>query len=271
MSIRNPEIHDRIRNRPGAFKKTLDFLKLADDEGLPLTVITTVHKLNITELPALRESLLDRNIAWQVQVAGSEGKRFPRELLLDEEEFYSVGMFISSTRKKYPLTRLPVIGAHDLGFNSLLLHNISLTPQWTGSQAGISVLGIQSNGTIKGCLSMDDSTVEGNIRELELDELWLCRSAFPYSRKFTTADAGENCAGCSHLEACRGGCNEMSLMKTGRLHNDPYCFHRIEQRVFAKELRNPLFRLMLKARHRLATLTARNTAARLKKSFLVFR
>jgi len=257
------ELHDRIRNRSGAFEKSLDFVNRALGEGLPVTVITTVHKLNLTELPAIRELLLGRKIAWQIQVAGSEGRRFPQELLLDEEEFYSVGMFIAATRKKYSRTQMPVIGAHDLGFNSQLLDNISLAPQWTGCQAGISVLGIQSNGTIKGCLSMDDSTVEGTIRELNIAEVWHSESAFPYSRSFSPADAGENCAGCRHLDTCKGGCNEMSLMKTGVLHNDPYCFHTIEQRIFAKELRNPWQRLLIKVRRKLTTLSARDTAGKL--------
>jgi len=252
-----PELHDRIRNRDGAFEKSADFVNRALCEGLPVTVITTVHKLNLTELPAIRELLRGRKIAWQIQVAGSEGRRFPRELLLDEEEFYSVGMFIAATRKKYPRTQMPVIGAHDLGFNSLLLDNISLAPQWHGCQAGISVLGIQSNGAIKGCLSMDDSTVEGTIRALDIAEVWQNEAAFPYSRRFTAAEAGDNCAGCRHLDSCKGGCNEMSLMKTGLLHNDPYCFHRIEQRLFAQELRNPWQRLMIRVRRKLTSLSAR--------------
>jgi radical SAM protein with 4Fe4S-binding SPASM domain len=271
LDAAEPELHDRIRNRSGAFEKSAVFLDHALGEGLPVTVITTVHKLNLTELPAIRELLAGRKIAWQIQVAGAEGRRFPEELLLDEEEFYSVGMFIAATREKYPLHQMPVIGAHDLGFNSLLLDNISLAPRWTGCQAGISVLGIQSNGTIKGCLSMDDSTVAGNIRELDIAELWHSPSAFPYSRRFTTAEAGENCAECSHLDICKGGCNEMSLMKTGKLHNDPYCFHRIEQRIFAKELRNPWYRLMIQARRRLTATSRRGSERKLQKSFLGYR
>lgn len=268
LDAAQPELHNRIRNRNCAFEKSVDFMNHALKEELPVTVITTVHKLNLTELPALRGLLLGRNIAWQVQVAGSEGRRFPQELLLDEEEFYSVGMFIASTRRKYPLKQMPVIGAHDLGFNSMMLNNISLDPEWTGCQAGISVLGIQSNGTIKGCLSMDDSTVEGNIRDMDIGDVWNSKSAFRYSRRFTAGDAGENCARCSHLDSCKGGCNEMSLMKTGVLHNDPYCFHRIEQRIFEKELRNPFFRLLMKARRRLDAITARGRTRKLKISFL---
>jgi len=256
LDASEPELHDRIRDRSGAFEKTREFMNSALKEGLPVSVITTVHKMNLTELPAIREQLLGKNIAWQIQVAGSEGRRFPKELLLDEEEFYSVGMFVASTRKEYSVTQMPVTGAHDLGYNSLLLNNISLAPGWTGCQAGISVLGIQSNGTIKGCLSMDDSTIEGNVRNRDICDLWNSESAFSYSRAFMPGDAGDNCAGCEHLARCKGGCNEMSLMKTGRLHNDPYCFHAIEQKLFSEELKKPLTRIRLGLKRRLDALTS---------------
>jgi hypothetical protein len=38
----------------------------------------------------------------------------------------------------------------------------------------------------------------------------------------------------------------MSLMKTGALHNDPYCFCSIEKEIFAEELDSPVKKLKLK-------------------------
>lgn len=268
LDAATPAVHDHIRGRSGAFAETWNFIRVAVGAGLPVSVITTVHKLNLAELAAMREQLLGKNIAWQIQVAGAEGRRFPRELLLDEEEFYSVGLFIASTRKTYPILTMPVIGAHDMGYYSLMLDNISLTGQWTGCQAGVSVIGIQSNGNIKGCLSMDDSTIAGNVRERSVSDLWRSAEAFPYSRGFSPEGAGENCRACPHVATCKGGCNEMSLMKTGKFHNDPYCFHRIEQRIFEKELRNPWYRLLLKARKRLAAFGVQRDEKRLRNSFL---
>jgi radical SAM protein with 4Fe4S-binding SPASM domain len=263
LDAATPELHDQIRDCKGAFKKTCNFMNIALKEGLPVSVITTVHKMNLKELAAIREMLLGRNIAWQIQVAGSEGRRFPKELLLDEEEFYSVGMFIAATRKKYPIAEMPVMGAHDLGFNSMMLNNISLVSEWTGCQAGISVLGIQSNGNIKGCLSMEDSTIEGNVRDADICDIWNDETSFAYSRRFTTGDAGDNCSNCRHLNKCKGGCNEMSLMKTGRLHNDPYCFYAIENKLFSEELKNPFTRIKLALKRRLDALTTKRMTAKI--------
>ena len=251
LDASKPELHDQIRGGRGAFEKTCNFMDIGLAEGLPVSVITTVHKINLMELSSIRAQLLNKNIAWQIQVAGSEGRRFPKELLLDDEEFYSVGMFVASTRKEYSVQQMPVTGAHDLGFNSMMLDKVSIESHWNGCQAGVSVLGIQSNGNIKGCLSMTDETIEGNVRNTDVYDIWNSDSAFSYSRQFTPSDAGENCADCQYLKDCKGGCNEMSLMKTGRLHNDPYCFNRIEQRLFSKELKSPLYKFVLKARKKL--------------------
>ena len=241
-----PEIHDHIRGRAGAYADSWKFIGLALKYNLPVSVITTVHKMNIGELSKMRAQLKGRGIAWQMQTAGSEGRRFSKDLLLDEEDFYSVGLFVESTRRNYPADEMPVIGAHDLGFNSVMLKNTSLQEKWEGCQAGISVLGIRSNGDIFGCLSInDDKYIEGNARKTGVCELWNNPASFAYSRYFKAEQAGPNCVSCKHLDSCKGGCNEMSLMKTGSFHNDPCCFWKIEQRLFGRELNNPLKRAML--------------------------
>ena len=238
-----PELHDRIRGVPGAYEKTWVFINRALEEGLPVSVITTVHKLNLKELPAIRDQLRGRGIAWQVQTAGAEGRRFSTDLLLDEEEFYSVGIFVEACRRTCSAEELPVIGAHDLGYNSDILKNVSLYAKWEGCQAGVSVLGIRSNGSVLGCLAINNGGLtEGNIRERSVAEIWNAPGSFGYTRRFKTADAGPNCTDCGHLGRCKGGCNEMSLMKSGALHNDPYCFYNIERRLFAEEFKNPLKR-----------------------------
>ena len=229
----DPALHDRIRGAPGACAKAWEFIEQALAAGLPVSVITTVHKLNLGELAALREKLKGRGIAWQVQTAGAEGARFPRELLLTPEEFYSVGIFVESCRRNFTPEELPAIGAHDLGYNPALLSSVSLYEKWEGCQAGVSVAGVRSDGAVLGCLALNDERfVEGNVRERPFSEIWRDPAAFGRFRSFRAADAGPNCAGCAELEKCRGGCSEMSLMKTGALHNDPYCFKRLEPELF---------------------------------------
>jgi radical SAM protein with 4Fe4S-binding SPASM domain len=249
LDAADPALHDRIRGVPGAFKKANAFIDRCLAMGLPVSVITTVHKLNLKELAGLRDLLKGRGIAWQVQTAGGEGGRFSKEFLLDREEFYSVGLFVEACRREFTPEELPVIGAHDLGYHSLLLKNVSLYEKWDGCQAGKAVAGVRSDGDVLGCLAINDAKfAEGNVTKTPFYEIWNRPGAFRYTRGFKKEDAGPGCAGCRHADTCGGGCNEMSLMKTGVLHNDPYCFLRIEQEIFREELAGPFGKLRLKLR-----------------------
>jgi radical SAM protein with 4Fe4S-binding SPASM domain len=222
--------HDAIRKVNGSFMKCKTALNLLNVAGIPTSVITTVHKRNFTELPQIRDLLVNKNVAWQIQMADPIG-RFPKQLHLSREEFYSVALFIAATRHHFSLKELAVTGAHCIGYNSQVLPNITLSPTWNGCQAGISVLGVQSNGGVKGCLSLPDTFVEGNVRERSLSELWHDPWFCSYNRQFTVQDLQGACHGCTYGKKCRGGCNAVSASLTGNLHADPFCLYVIEQQA----------------------------------------
>lgn len=227
------ETHDKIRGVKGSFDKVIDYIESSKGADLPTTVLTTVSKLNLKELPMIRDFLLNKSIAWQIQIATPAG-RFPRELALSKEEYYSVALFIASMQEKYKKGELPLIGAHCLGYYSSHFPCLGLYPVWTGCQAGITVISIKSNGDIIGCLSEPNSRVEGNIRERSVIDIWNDPNAFSHNRRFDVKDLGENCKDCKHGQVCRGGCTGMSVGFTGKPHNHPYCFYKIEKELSEK-------------------------------------
>ena len=95
-----------------------------------------------------------------------------------------------------------------------------------GCTAGLTTCGIMSDGKIKGCLSLPDNLVEGDLRTSDLWNIWFNPNAFAYTRKFAQTDMGPLCSRCLKWEQCRGGCSAMSYTSTGLFHNDPYCFYR---------------------------------------------
>ena len=220
------QTHDAIRGIPGSFDRCLHTLQLLRDANLPTTVVTTVHKQNFHDFPLLRDRLVDTGVAWQLQL-GTPFGRFPAQLALSPEEFYAVGIYIASTRKQFSTKRLPVTGAHCMGYYSKHLPNLMLSP-WTGCLAGLNVLGIQSNGGVKGCLSLTDEFIEGNIRTQTLESIWSNPQKFPYTRGFSTHDLTGECQVCRHGNRCRGGCASASVSFTGKPHGDTYCLHLIE-------------------------------------------
>ena len=189
------ETHDHIRGVKGSFDKVMEYISLSLEADLPSTVITTVSKLNFKELPKIRDFLLNKHIAWQIQVATPEG-RFSKDYSLTKEEYYSVGLFIASIKKKYSPKELPVVGAHCFGYHSQYMPWLSLYPGWNGCQAGISILSIKSNGDVVGCLAIPNAKIEGNVREKKLKEIWNDPNAFAYNRKFKINELGENCIDC---------------------------------------------------------------------------
>jgi radical SAM protein with 4Fe4S-binding SPASM domain len=226
------ETHDSIRRIPGSFKRCIEALDLLINANLPTTVVTTVHKMNLNDLRLMRDFLLNKGIAWQIQMANPFG-RFPNNLTLSLEEFYAVAMFIAATRKQYSIKKMPITGAHCIGYHSSVLPNLMIGP-WKGCYAGMNVLGIQSNGGIKGCLSLPDNFIEGNIKETNISEIWNRQDTFDYNRNFREVDLKDYCRICKYGSRCRGGCISASTSLVGKIHGDPYCLYRIEKEMIIK-------------------------------------
>jgi radical SAM protein with 4Fe4S-binding SPASM domain len=98
----------------------------------------------------------------------------------------------------------------------------------------MSVIGIESDGGIKGCLSLpsslndEDAFLEGNIRERPLREIWSRPGAFAYNRQFKITDLGGFCRSCDYGEICRGGCTWGVFARSRLVRDNPYCYWRQE-------------------------------------------
>ena len=215
--------HDYLRGFKGSFDNTIKLMALLKQRQIPVSIITTVNKLNLKELDLIKNIILDRQIAWQIQIAIPIG-RFPKELVISREEFYALALFIEINYRKYKYKRLPVIGAHCFGYLSRYIHHLGLSP-WIGCQAGFSTLGIQSNGNIKGCLTLPDNYIEGNIRNESLKEI------LNRLRKRESIPRGY-CQLCDVFTECKGGCLGTSLALES--FEEPYCLRAIENSFIAQ-------------------------------------
>jgi radical SAM protein with 4Fe4S-binding SPASM domain len=220
-------VHDEIRGVPGAFAKTLAAIDDLQAAGLRVGVITTLTRRNLYELPAIARLLMGRDIHWQIQAAGGGGERLARTDLLTPLEFYFAALFIARMRATFSWAALPVIGAHDFGYCSTRLPSLRVPGQvWAGCGAGRNTLGIQSDGGVKGCLSLPSNFVVGNVRDRSLVELW---EGDTFAAWRQPAIRHGFCAECPHGEACEGGCTELAVTYSGRRGDNPMCFYRIER------------------------------------------
>ena len=118
-----------------------------------------------------------------------------------------------------------------MGFFSQNIPELSLYPEWNGCYAGKSVLGISSDGNVRGCETLPEEYIEGNIRKRSIIDIWNDPDSFSYNRNFKVEDLGPLCKSCKYGEKCKGGCTVRSVSVTDMPHNDPKCFYRIENEL----------------------------------------
>lgn len=221
--------HDYIRGKEGVFDHLMWVFDRLKQRGFKVSVVSTIHKGNINELEGIKNLLLDHSIdVWQIQTANIRG-RMPKEWAITDKDFYCVAKFIAENKKKYE-DLLMITEADCTGYFSKLTPFMGIT-HWTGCNAGINTIGIESDGSIKGCLSMQESSyVEGNIREKSLREIWTNPYGFAYNRRFELSDLKGICADCKYGAICRGGCSEKAKSYTGELHHQPFCLYDMEKK-----------------------------------------
>jgi radical SAM protein with 4Fe4S-binding SPASM domain len=230
------EAHEYQRRVKGQWAKVLKAIDIAVGKGLRVSVVTTINNRNLHELEPLRELLREHGVRrWQVQFATPTGNMAEnRSLVMDPKEvLYAVPLIARMCRDN----KLPkVYPGHDVGYfgepEESLRDPKATIPFWTGCSAGCSVIGIESNGNIKGCLSLpsvlnqEDAFIEGNIRNASLREIWYRKGAFKYNREFTLDQLGGFCRTCDYAEICRGGCTWSCYAETGFVRDNPYCYWR---------------------------------------------
>ena len=209
--------HDEFRS-PGSFDRVVRAIDLTVSGGLPTAVNTTIHRLNALQLPQMRKFLLDRGVfGWQVQLATASGTMGQhRDLLLPPEDLLHVVPEIAELCR-IPCPELEIFVGHNIGYfgnpEAALRGSDVALPFWLGCRAGCQVIGIESGGDVKGCLSLPSSAhgesrfVEGNLREKSLRDIWERPNAFAYNRLFKVEQLSGFCRVCRFRDVCRGGCS----------------------------------------------------------------
>lgn len=225
LSIDGPKkIHDRYRQE-GSFDRASRALMTLAQKEIPVAVITTVNRENAGHLETFYEDIRRWPIyAWQIQACSPMGNaaasgidyRFDPRKVLD---------FVRSHAADAPF-RLGV--ADNIGYytedEGMLRGNLSGQAFFTGCRAGLSAIGIDSVGNVRGCESMyDDCFIEGNLRSTSLRQIWEGPGHFRYNRDFTPALLTGPCAACPHGTYCAGGCRSYNYFVHHKLYEAPAC------------------------------------------------
>lgn len=225
-------LHDYIRGKQGCFEHVQNAINLLHAHNITPSVVTTIHKLNYSQLPKLRDFLIKNKVRlWQIQYGDHIG-RMPRETMITEAQFMQIAKFILETREKYSDKFDKVSGADVFGYLGDLGHKVQ--GEWWGCHAGMRGLGLGSDGTVRGCLSLQlDEFIEGNARERSLKEIWNDRNSFKYNRRFDCSMLTGHCKDCVYAAVCKGGCLRAASVNGGRCN--PYCLYKFEKDGFSSK------------------------------------
>jgi radical SAM protein with 4Fe4S-binding SPASM domain len=223
-------VHDGIRGLKGARTKAWAALERLRAAGLPVTIITTVVRTNLPELEAMRDQLLANGpgLVWQIQAASGGGERFPADFAVRPADLLGVARFIARCRAEISLDALAVAGAHDIGYYPRTVRDFGTEGTWRGCPGGVTSAGIASDGSLKGCLSMGDGEIQGNVRERPLRKLWRDPRLFARNRFPAPGLLQGECSRCPYGALCRAGCPQMARTATGDVFDNPLCLRRIE-------------------------------------------
>jgi radical SAM protein with 4Fe4S-binding SPASM domain len=232
--------HDAFRS-PGSFARVVRAIDMSVAAGLRTGVNTTIHRLNRSLLPQLRTFLMEHGVfGWQVQLATPAGNmEAHRDLLLPPEDLLWLVPQIAEMCR-IPCPEFEIYVGHNIGYfgnpESALRAADEALPFWLGCRAGCQVIGIESGGDVKGCLSLPSSVhgegrfVEGNLREKSLRDIWQRADAFAYNRRFNVEQLGGFCRVCRFRDVCRGGCSWGAWAQGGGGNEDCLYYQAVKHR-----------------------------------------
>lgn len=226
--------HDLIRRAPGSFASATAAIGHLREAGLRAAANTNINRVNQGDLEALYDHLKAQGVAaWQVQITSAIGRAADRpEMLLQPYDLLGVIPRVAALKARAYRDGITVMPGNNLGYfgpEEALLRSLHQggRDHFQGCQAGKLVLGIESDGGVKGCPSLQSyAYVGGNLRERSLSSLWNESPRLAFARARTVDDLWGYCRTCPFASVCLGGCSFTAHALFGRPGNNPYCHFR---------------------------------------------
>lgn len=244
VSIDGPAlVHDKLRGNMGSWRAAVQALDNAREVGLVLSANSQINRLNAHLLKETAAALRQRGVqAWQVQLTGPMGRAADHpEWILEPWRVVEVIDTLAEIQRQamdefdgngvcfniVPNNNIGYFGPHE----QLLRSRPGGTEaHWRGCLAGIYVMGIESDGTVKACPTLPTASYAGgNVRNLSLETIWAESKEIRFSRDRNTDELWGHCKTCYYADVCRAGCSWTVHTTLGKRGNNPFCYHRVVQ------------------------------------------
>lgn len=228
-------LHDRVRGVPGSYDQAMSALRRAKALGLSISVNTQIGAETMPDLPELMDRIIEVGAThWQIQLTVAMGNAVDNpEVLLQPYRLIELMPLLAKLYREGAKRGLTMVVGNNVGYfgpyESLWRGFGNEAVHWSGCAAGQNVIGIEADGTIKGCPSL--ATVgyaAGNIRDLTLADIWRNNEAMAFGRtRSVEQDLWGYCRTCYYADVCRAGCTWTSHSLLGKRGNNPYCHYRV--------------------------------------------
>ena len=227
------ETHDKLRGVKGSYDAAFKALSLIKKHGITSSVNTQITSLVIPQLRELMDLFINAGAtSWQVQLTVAMGRAADNpELLLQPYELLELMPLLAELYREGADRGFLVLPGNNIGYfgpyESVWRGSGDDRIYWTSCNAGQNTIGIEADGTIKGCPSLPTSPYSGgNIRDRSFEEIWWQSDELNINRGRTSDGLWGFCGSCYYADVCKAGCTWTTHSLLGRSGNNPYCHHR---------------------------------------------
>jgi radical SAM protein with 4Fe4S-binding SPASM domain len=224
--------HDRLRGVAGAYRSALEAAANLRRAGLRVTVNTQINKLSMAELPDVLDTIVAIGArAWQIQLTVAMGRAADApDVLIQPDDLLQLFPQLAALKARCDEAGVVLWPGNNIGYfgpyESLLRGSLP-RGHMSSCGAGCSTMGIEANGAIKGCPSLQTLPwTGGNIRDASLQDIWERSAPLRYMRDRTVDDLWGYCRDCYYADTCRAGCTWTGFSLFGKPGNNPLCHHR---------------------------------------------
>lgn len=226
--------HDLMRASPGSFASATAAMGFLREAGIKVAANTNLNRLNQADLEPLYEHLRALGItAWQLQITAPLGRAADRPAMLLQpwDLIDLVPRILALKARAFRDDRITLMPGNNLGYFHPDEPALRSAPGrdddvWKGCHAGRFVMGIEANGAVKGCPSLQASYIGGTLAETPLATLWNESPELAFTRHRTVEDLWGFCRTCPFAQQCLAGCTFTAHAVLGRPGNNPYCYFR---------------------------------------------
>lgn len=224
--------HDRLRGVAGSFDAALAAMEHCREAGLAVYNNTQINRLSMPELPRLLRVIAEHgSSAWQLQLTVPMGRAVDEpEVMLQPYDLLQLFPLLAELKPIADSAGVIIFRGNNLGYfgpYETLFKGWTAAGHHASCGAALSTLGIEADGTVKGCPSLGTQQWgAGNVRDASLESIWERGKPMRYTRRRGIDDLWGYCRQCYYADVCRAGCTWMADMLLGKPGNNPYCHHR---------------------------------------------